>query len=336
MPARFLCTALVALVAAGCLDLKAPSSPPQAAATKPSASRPKTQATPIARPIGASPIVAPVVVDSVRATRTAEFIGQVVGVSDGDTITVLDSTKTQHKVRLEGIDAPESHQAWGERCKQELSRRVFLKQVRVLETGTDKYGRTLGHVYVGDLWVNRDLILAGFAWHYKEYNSEATLADAEVRARASKAGLWSSQNPVAPWLFRHDAGAAASAMASPAPAGGGTFVYVTASGTKYHQANCRYLAKGARALELNEARQRYAPCSVCNTGVAATSESRAVPTRAAPLAAFDGTSNVTVYVTKTGSKYHSAGCRYLSKSAIPMSLSDARRRYGACSVCDPP
>lgn len=44
----------------------------------------------------------------------------------------------------------------------------------------------------------------------------------------------------------------------------------------------------------------------------------------------------TVYVTKTGAKYHSDGCRYLSKSKIPMSLSDAKRSYTPCSVCDPP
>ena len=45
----------------------------------------------------------------------------------------------------------------------------------------------------------------------------------------------------------------------------------------------------------------------------------------------------TVYITNTGEKYHSSGCRYLSKSKIPISLSDAKARgYTPCSVCNPP
>ena len=264
-----------------------------------------------------------------------ELTGQVIGVSDGDTITVLDATKTQHKVRLEGIDAPESHQAWGTRSKQELSKRVYLQYVRVAVTGRDKYGRTLGHVYVGPLWVNLDMIAGGYAWHYAEHNNEAELSLAEVRARTGKVGLWGTKGPVPPWEFRHDAGIAATALERPAPATGGSFVYVTTSGTKYHQANCRHLSKSGRAIPLDEAKCRYSPCSVCTSGVDATiPNTRAAPVVApAPLAAFDGASNAIVYVTRTGSKYHSAGCRHLSKSAIPISLGDAQRRYDACSAC---
>jgi len=70
--------------------------------------------------------------------------GKVVGVSDGDTITVLDADKRQHKIRLEGIDAPESSQDYGSRAKQSLSDLVFGKTVTVTSSKRDRYGRVLG------------------------------------------------------------------------------------------------------------------------------------------------------------------------------------------------
>lgn len=70
--------------------------------------------------------------------------GKVIGVSDGDTITILDSGNRQHKIRLEGIDAPESNQAFGSRAKQSLSDLVFGKTVTVTSRKKDRYGRVLG------------------------------------------------------------------------------------------------------------------------------------------------------------------------------------------------
>ena len=77
----------------------------------------------------------------------ATLTGKVVGVTDGDTLTLL-VDKTQYKIRLSRIDAPESRQAFGTRAKQALSGKVFGKTVRVLSEGQDKYGRTLGTVEV--------------------------------------------------------------------------------------------------------------------------------------------------------------------------------------------
>ena len=76
--------------------------------------------------------------------------GKVIGVSDGDTITILDADKIQHKVRLAGIDAPEKSQAFGEHSKQHLGNLVFGKVVSVEWNKTDKYGRTVGKVLVND------------------------------------------------------------------------------------------------------------------------------------------------------------------------------------------
>lgn len=120
---------------------------------------------------------------------------------DGDSLTVLDGEKVQHKVRLYGIDAPEENQASGERAKQALSRLVFGEKVRVEVHGKDKYGRTLGDVYAGGKLVNLAMVEEGMAWAYKDTKAAALLT-AETDARREKRGLWRDKAPVAPWDFR--------------------------------------------------------------------------------------------------------------------------------------
>ncbi len=153
----------------------------------------------------------------------AELHGTIVGVADGDTVTVLDRARTQHKVRLAGIDAPERHQPFGERARQHLSTRVSGKDVVVVWRKRDRYGRIVGTVLAPDcdrnacarsLDVGLELIGAGLAWHYKQYQHEQDpderqrYADAEEAARRSHAGLWRDANPVAPWNFRRGTGSA--------------------------------------------------------------------------------------------------------------------------------
>jgi endonuclease YncB( thermonuclease family) len=137
----------------------------------------------------------------------AELTGLVVGVSDGDTITVL-IDKTPYKIRLVGIDAPESRQAFGQASKQHLSALVYKKPVTVLWDKKDRYGRTLGKVMVDGTDVCLEQIKAGLAWHYKRYASEqpaqdrADYAAAEDRVKGERIGLWSDAQPTAPWDWR--------------------------------------------------------------------------------------------------------------------------------------
>ena len=95
--------------------------------------------------------------------------GRVVGVSDGDTITVLDRAKVQHKIRLAGIDAPEKGQAFGNASKENLSRLVFDSQVEAHCHKKDRYGREVCKVLRGATDVNLEQIRAGMAWWYREY-----------------------------------------------------------------------------------------------------------------------------------------------------------------------
>ncbi|HEY3369401.1 MAG TPA: thermonuclease family protein [Prolixibacteraceae bacterium] len=133
---------------------------------------------------------------------TSSFTGKVIRITDGDTIVILTENNEQVKIRLEGIDCPEHDQDFGTRAKQATSELCFNKEVRIEKSGVDKYGRTLGFVYVGDICVNKELLKQGMAWHYKYFNKDLEMAKLEAEAKKAKIGLWSQPNPVAPWDFR--------------------------------------------------------------------------------------------------------------------------------------
>jgi endonuclease YncB( thermonuclease family) len=136
------------------------------------------------------------------------FSGRVVGISDGDTITVLDGGLQQHKIRLAGIDAPEKRQPFGERSKVSLSELAYLRQVTISIQKKDRYGREVGTVLVNGQDLNLEQLRRGMAWHYKAYAREQTPVDrlhydeAERSARHLKKGLWSIPDPTPPWDFR--------------------------------------------------------------------------------------------------------------------------------------
>jgi endonuclease YncB( thermonuclease family) len=145
---------------------------------------------------------------SVQSTAATELIGRVVGVADGDTITVLDADKRQHRIRFLGIDAPERGQPFGTRAKQRLSDLVHGKSVRTRCTGQDRFDRRLCTVYVDDVDINLAMVTAGLAWHNKPYErsqpprERLAYAAAQQAAQSDKTGLWVEANPTPPWEFR--------------------------------------------------------------------------------------------------------------------------------------
>ena len=134
--------------------------------------------------------------------------GLVVGVADGDTITILDQQKNTYKIRLQGIDAPEKNQAFGEKSKQSLHNLVHSKQVSIEYDKEDKYGRIVGKVTVDDVDVCLQQLVLGMAWHYKKYQNEqsvsdrALYSDTELKSKSLNLGLWSDDTPMPPWEFR--------------------------------------------------------------------------------------------------------------------------------------
>ncbi len=135
-------------------------------------------------------------------TLAADFTGRVVGVSDGDTITVLHNGKGE-RIRLHGIDCPEKRQAFGNRAKQFTSNLVFAKTVTVQGVDLDRYGRTVGMVLLPDgRSLNHELVSAGLAWMYRRYSNDQRLSDLEEEARVARRGLWADPHAVPPWEWR--------------------------------------------------------------------------------------------------------------------------------------
>ena len=140
--------------------------------------------------------------------NAATLQGKVVSVADGDTITILDSQKTQHKIRLQGIDAPERAQAFGNKSKQSLHEMVHGKQVTVDSQKKDKYGRVVGKILLNNTDVCLEQLKRGMAWHYKQHANEQPKEDretyslAEQQAKTEFKGLWRDKQPVPPWEFR--------------------------------------------------------------------------------------------------------------------------------------
>ncbi|NTU72794.1 thermonuclease family protein [Candidatus Roizmanbacteria bacterium] len=136
---------------------------------------------------------------------STHLVGKVVGVSDGDTITVLQNNQ-QYKIRLYGIDCPESGQAFGNKAKELTSSLVFGKTVDVTVYDIDKYQRSVGVVRVDGLNVNEAILKNGFAWKYTKYCIESFCNDwttLEEQASRQGVGLWSDRDPMAPWDWRH-------------------------------------------------------------------------------------------------------------------------------------
>jgi endonuclease YncB( thermonuclease family) len=129
--------------------------------------------------------------------------GRVVGVHDGDTVTLLMAGNQQLKIRLAQIDAPESAQAFGQRSKQSLSDMVFNKTIKVEKETIDKYGRTVGTLFVDGIDANKEQVKHGMAWVYRQYLHDQSLLQVEEDARQAKVGLWSEPNPIPPWEYRH-------------------------------------------------------------------------------------------------------------------------------------
>lgn len=143
-------------------------------------------------------------------SRVQEISGRVVKVTDGDTITLLDSNNSELPVRLMGIDAPERHQAFSQTSRENLANQIFGKWIIVQFRKHDRYGRIVGKVILDGQDECLEQIKAGMAWHYKAFQREQSVEDrlayaaAETEARASRRGLWQDADPKPPWQFRRD------------------------------------------------------------------------------------------------------------------------------------
>lgn len=209
-----------------------------------------------------------------KKTWQHEILGSVVDITDGDTVIVADDQRRLHKIRLDGIDGPESTQAYGDEARRALEKKILQKRVSVLWNERGKYGRIIGRIFVGKTDISRQMVEEGWAWHYRDYSDDESLAAAEKSARKNRAGLWAGKAPIPPWDFRHKPEVSEEVtvakpvppVAKPAPPVRqqvGVQVYVTRTGEKYHLRGCRYLRKSMIPIDLESARRFHGPCSVC-------------------------------------------------------------------------
>jgi micrococcal nuclease len=211
--------------------------------------------------------------DAPRSAKNEVVSGKVAYVTDGDTLT-LQAGKTQYKVRLLGVDAPEDGQPYSAQARKALSDKVLQKTVQVTTYGHDIYGNTLGIVNADGKNVNLELVKEGLAWHYAEYSASKTLANAEQEARKAKIGLWADENPTPPWQWRkqtsgneeadpfdpkNQASVNAGKAAKPATDQTQGYWLTTASNTR-HNSKCRYYEKTkGRPCGPNEGKA----CKIC-------------------------------------------------------------------------
>jgi endonuclease YncB( thermonuclease family) len=128
--------------------------------------------------------------------------GRVVGIADGDTFTLLTPEHVQYKIRLHGIDAPEKGQDFGNRSKQALGNLIAGKDVEVQDRGKDRYGRTIGMVFLKGKNINEEMLRQGMAWHFLKYDKNPRWSELEGATREAHVGLWSQPGAVAPWDWR--------------------------------------------------------------------------------------------------------------------------------------
>ena len=130
--------------------------------------------------------------------------GKVVKVLDGDTFDLLlDADQTTIRIRMEGIDAPESGMPFYRKATDYLKELTQNQTVMVSISNKDDYGRFISYSYLSDgRELSREMLRAGYAWHYKQYNKDKELASLEKEAREANRGLWQDKNPYAPWDIR--------------------------------------------------------------------------------------------------------------------------------------
>ncbi|MEQ1936453.1 MAG: thermonuclease family protein, partial [Fimbriimonadaceae bacterium] len=209
----------------------------------------------------------------ISATEPTELKAKITVVTDGDTITALDKNSVQAKLRLHGIDAPESGQAFSTKAKEFTSALCFEKTVEIKIVDTDQYGSYVAIVTLPDGKILNDaLVRNGMAWWYEQQApKDAILKTCQESAKAEKLGLWADSDPVPPWEFRKNE-AEKKEQASPSvPEHQPAFqtpqdgeVYIAPTGKKYHNQGCRTLRNGSTGVSLSAAQSRgYEACKVC-------------------------------------------------------------------------
>lgn len=136
-----------------------------------------------------------------ESKEDSSLSGKVTHVSDGDTATLKDSNGTKHRIRLNGIDAPEIGQEYGIEAKSFLEDLVLNKNVDVEIIGKDQFDRILGVIKLNNKDINKEMLKNGLAWQYR-FNNDISYSDMVKQAKQAKKNIWSDSNPIDPYIWR--------------------------------------------------------------------------------------------------------------------------------------
>lgn len=142
------------------------------------------------------------------AANADELSGRVTDIASGDSITIIDASGVEYKVRLSGIDAPEKQQPFGQESKKSLADLVYGKEVTVNWIKRDYHKRVVGKVMLNKTDVNLEQVKRGVAWVFKHFvndpysQDQADYVDAQEQAEDRRLGLWTQKDPIPPWEFR--------------------------------------------------------------------------------------------------------------------------------------
>lgn|GEM_PF-6247639 len=234
---------------------------------------------------------------------------KVIAVHEGDILTVSTANQGEVKLRVEGIDAPEERQPWHVESKKWMSDRVSGKVVEFKITGKDEFGRPLGRIFLNGNDIGLQSIETGMSWWCrKSAPADGALRTAETLARKEKVGLWSERIAIAPWDWRK--GIRKSE-------GDRNTSTATEKGRKAPVQALTRQENGTRRAPSTSAGQRRGPRvpSVTRTGNRIGGQ---------------------IFVTETGKRYHSGGCRTLKNSRIPINIAEAKAAgFTPCGICKP-
>jgi len=266
------------------------------------------------------------------------FTAKVVGVADGDTLTVIRllGSKTESViVRLNGVDAPETGQPFGAQSKKFTSNLTYGKHVVVVPKTVDSYGRQVAEIILPEgTNLSHEIVRAGFGWWYRRYCPDhAVLSGLEKAARVNRWGLWAGNDPVPPWQFREGGATPADGgetAAAPIPANKGKGeTPMTGLTMPAPEAAARGTGTGVGS----PGRTSSPPALARKTPAPASAAAKIIPGRPGE---WSGSGTV-VYLTKSGKCYHRSTCHHLRKGGIQTTLRDAKNSgYKPCSSCKPP
>jgi len=205
---------------------------------------------------------------SLSNSYAESWSGKVIGISDGDTLTVMHDNQGV-KIRLAEIDCPESGQPFGQVAKRFISDLCFAKVVVIQPVDVDKYGRIVANVILPDGYdLSKELLRAGLAWHYKKYSDNSSLAKLEIEARAAALGLWSQKDPIAPWEWRKGFTKAVKTLETTDTNQSLSGFHGNINSRVFHKQGCRYFNCSNCTVSFSTREEAikngYRPCKICN------------------------------------------------------------------------